>query len=100
MATIQLHDASGHLTVQVSGVLDIYAAREACAALTPALAPGWRSVSLEVSGVEEVDLAGVQLLQWFRTSAAASGLALAVGPPGEVVLRAMRSLALPGWGAP
>lgn len=99
MATVRFDETAEALQVHLGGVLDIYAAREARAALAPALTTTRPAVRLELAGIEELDLAGVQLLLWLRGSVEANGLAVELGTRSDAVASAARSLHLTTLGA-
>jgi anti-anti-sigma regulatory factor len=97
MATVTLEASGQNLAVRVAGVLDIDAAREAQGALLPALQATLPTVTLDASGLEELDLAGVQVLHWLRASALANGLHFKLAKSGPVLDAAARSLNLSDW---
>jgi anti-anti-sigma factor len=99
MASVRLEEGSAALVVHVGGVLDIYAAKEARAALEPALSTARPRLRLELGSVEEVDLAGVQVLLWLCASASAAGLEVELGARSAAVEGAAKSLHLTALGA-
>lgn len=97
MATVHIEEHDDRLLVGIGGILDIYAAKDVRAALGPAVRTSRPTIELDVTGVEEVDLAGVQILVWLRTTAQANGVALRVVASGPAVDSAARSLCLLQW---
>ena len=67
------------------------------AALGPAARTSRSTIELDVTDVEEVDLAGVQVLLWLRNTAQANGVAVRVVGNGAAVDSAARSLCLLQW---
>lgn len=51
-------------------------------------------LALDLSGVQDIDSAGVQLLLALRRALAERGLALSLGAPSPVAMAALRSLGL------
>jgi anti-anti-sigma regulatory factor len=98
MATVRYEEAPGRLTVHLEGVLDIYAAKETCAALSRALTSTQPTLELVLGHVEEVDLAGVQVLHWLKASAQHNGQEVSVKAPSAAVRAAMETLHLTEWG--
>lgn len=82
-------------TLKAQGELTIYHAAEAKAALHAALAgPG--ALELDLSGVSELDTAGVQVLLWAKREAAAQGVQLPFLHHSPEVLEVIDQLNLAG----
>ena len=69
MLTIQETKRKGHCELRLSGELTIYAAAEAKARLGPYLEAAAEPLELDLSGIEELDTAGVQVLLWLKREA-------------------------------
>lgn len=98
MATVHIEERDGdRLVVNLGGILDIYAAKDVRAALGPAVRTSLPTIELDVTDVEEVDLAGVQVLVWLRTTAQANGVVVRVVGSCAALDSAARSLCLAQW---
>lgn len=86
------HD--GNLLLTFSGGLTIFQAAERKPELLHALSQASRMLSLDLSGVDEIDTAGIQLLLLLRREAASRGLLLAVTAYSPAVLAAFDLLQL------
>lgn len=80
--------------LQLSGKLDIYAAGQLHAALIPRFAGGF-NVELEMSDVQAIDIAGLQILVATAQSAAAAGRAFTVRGAPESLKACCDSIGLP-----
>lgn len=84
----------GGAPVRIEGELTIYRAAELKPVLLGALANGARQAEFDLSAVEEVDTAGVQLLLLALREAQARGIGLSLGAPSAAVRDAFGLLAL------
>ncbi len=80
--------------VRIEGELTIYRGAELKPALLGALGNGVREAEFDLSGVTEVDTAGVQLLLLARREAGARGVALRLAAPSPAVRGAFDLLGL------
>ena len=80
---------------KVSGELTIYAAAEARRELQR-LHASWPDLLLDLSEIEEIDSAGVQLLWWLKRNVEQSGHALALVDPSPAVVEVLDLLKLTG----
>lgn len=81
---VDVREAEGRSCLTVSGELTIYAASDACAALSVALDAA-RDIVIDLSGVSEFDGSGLQLLRACAREAALRGLAFdTTGHPPEL----------------
>lgn len=71
MLTIQEAKHNGHAVLKLAGELTIYTAAEARTGLAERLERKGPLPELDLSGVEELDTAGLQVLLWAKREAAA-----------------------------
>lgn len=71
MLAIQEAKHNGHAALRLAGELTIYTAAEARASLAERLERKGALPELDLSGVEELDTAGLQVLLWAKREAAA-----------------------------
>jgi anti-sigma B factor antagonist len=78
MLTLQETKRSGHPVLRLSGELTIYSAAEARQSLGDHLDRAPAPLELDLSGLEELDTAGVQVLAWLKREALAHNRTLAL----------------------
>ncbi|NUU00400.1 STAS domain-containing protein [Herbaspirillum robiniae] len=88
---------NGNLLLTFSGGLTIFQASERKPELLHALSLAEQSVSLDLSGVDEIDTAGVQLLLLLRREAERSGRRIEVVAYSPAVLAVFDLLQLHDW---
>jgi anti-anti-sigma factor len=96
MATVRLSTQGSEVTARFDGELDIYSV----AALQQSLWAAFDTAStlrLELAGVEEIDLAGVQLLAWVRSVSQARAIDFGVTTASPAVIAAASALTLSSW---
>jgi anti-anti-sigma factor len=76
MLTIQEAKHNGHPVLKLGGELTIYTAAEARSSLGERLDRKGQLPELDLSGVEDLDTAGLQVLLWLKREAVAHGKAL------------------------
>ncbi|MBB5392421.1 MULTISPECIES: STAS domain-containing protein [unclassified Herbaspirillum] len=85
---------NGNLLLSLNGGLTIFQAAERKPELLHALAQASRTLSLDLSRVDEIDTAGIQLLLLLKREAARNGLQLEVAAYSPAVLAAFDLLQL------
>ncbi len=93
MLTYKPTHPNGQATLQLTGALTIYTAAEAKAEIPARMAKAGTQ-TLDLSGVEELDTAGVQLLLWLKREAANQGKALVLAHHSPAVLEILDLLKL------
>ena len=96
MLTIQDTKRKGHCELRLSGELTIYAAAEAKARLGPYLEAAAEPLELDLSGIEELDTAGIQVLLWLKREARARGAVVPFAHHSPAVLEVYDRLNLAG----
>lgn len=101
MGSLHLSTDAAGLTASFDGDLDIYSVAALKSALWPAIEQT-TSLAIDLSQVEEIDLAGVQLLAWVRAVAQRTSASWRIIDASAGVRAAVRSLGLHEWlpGAP
>lgn len=83
--------------IRLDGELTIYRAQEIRQALLDALATAGPSLTVDLSGVSEIDSAGMQLLMAARRQALAEGRTLALAEHSPAVVEAFVLFDLAAW---
>jgi anti-sigma B factor antagonist len=93
MLTYHATKHDGQPSLRLTGVLTIYTVAEARSEL-PARMTKHGAQVLDLSGIEELDTAGVQLLLWLKRDMAARGSALALTRHSPAVVEVLDQLKL------
>ena len=96
MATVQLSAQGSEVTARFEGELDIYSVGALQQSLWGAIDTA-TSLRLELAEVEEIDLAGVQLLAWVRAVSQARAIDFGVATASPAVSAAASALNLSSW---
>ncbi len=95
MLTIQESKRKGQPALLLSGELTIYSAADARQGLSASIGKGGPP-EWDLSGIEEIDTAGVQVLLWAKREAAASGHPVAFVNHSAAVINAFDLLKVTG----
>lgn len=93
---IQMSEHEGRCEVRIDGELNIYGASAGKTALLAALSTG-RETEINLSGVTEIDGAGLQLLLLVKREAVRHGRPLRLVSHSEAVLEVIELLGLAGF---
>ena len=93
---ISLHEDGARCAVALAGALDIYAAESLRAALLDALSRH-AALDLDLSGVDEIDSAGLQVLMAAKVMAGAEGGELTMRGHSPAVLDVLELTRLQGY---
>jgi anti-anti-sigma factor len=96
MGTVRFSQQGSEVTAAFDGELDIYSVGALQQSLWGAL-EGASALRLELQAVEEIDLAGVQLLAWLRALSQARALGFSVHGASPAVDAAASALNLSSW---
>ncbi|WP_343583792.1 STAS domain-containing protein [Herbaspirillum sp.] len=92
--SLKYTEQNGNLLLAFNGGLTIFQAAERKPELLHILSQASRALSLDLSGVDEIDTAGIQLLLLLKREAERSGLQLEVAACSPAVLAAFDLLQL------
>lgn len=95
MCTLDIDTAGTPCTIRLTGDLNIYHATAARDALLPLIAQH-RTLAVDLSGIDEIDTAGVQVLIAGRRDAAASGGEFRLTGRSKCVVNVMDAMNLAG----
>ena len=93
MLTYHSTHLNGQATLKLTGVLTIYTATEARTQIPARMAKAGTQ-TLDLSGIEELDTAGMQLLLWLKREAANQGKTLILAHHSPAVLEILDLLKL------
>jgi anti-anti-sigma factor len=96
MGTVRISAQGSEVTASFDGELDIYSVAALQQSLWGAIDKA-TSLRLELQEVEEIDLAGVQLLAWVRAVSQARAIAFGVATTSPAVIAAASALNLSSW---